>query len=51
MRGSLLWLNDRDIMNLWMLQLRYVDILVKKVSTDIDNIISFYTHPLPICIF
>ncbi len=23
MRGSLLWSNDRDIMNLWMLQLRH----------------------------
>ncbi len=38
MRGSLLWSNDRDIMNLWMLQLRHEYPLVKKVSTNTDNI-------------
>ncbi len=35
MRGSLLWSNDRDIINLWML-LRY-GYPCKKMSADIDK--------------
>ena len=38
MRDFALWLNDRDIMNLWGLQLRH-SYPCKKVSTNIDNII------------
>ena len=39
MRDFLLWLNDRDIMNLWGLHLRR-SYPCKKVSTNIDNIIT-----------